>query len=779
MHPRSKELSTIARYCVTKSPGFAAIALWVPHKYRDTDSYVARTNGRTIEAAQQFFDRYDGREQAFVFMHEVLHVALRHVPRGQRAWSVSSAHALVWNLACFPAGTWTGFGKRIEDVATICNSYNDDLIGIQSQAGRISATKEHPFWIKKRLGTRYPILLGEAHWAKAQDVEAGDYLLVPRFREEEQENVRFLDLRPFIAEGTDSKGRETFGNRATKEVPLSPDVAWLIGMYVAEGSASPTVRFSLSIEETDFAERLICVLSSIGHSATISRNEKGHSMSVNSGAVVFGRWLKAHCGQGAHSKHAPQAILRHPDARIRRAFLQGVIDGDGYTRPIGKSKYHSRTRVTVGVVSEALIHDLVLLLAQDAIGGSVNRCVWKPRYIGERFCEKETTLFRLNFCPDGKSTVSREMNGRTIESWSHSWRSDEEGVWYKVKDVSRTPYRGLVYNLSTSTHTYIAGCFLVHNCDAIINRALDKMSWIKAPKDGVTFESLLDKEELEARPPQNWSAEALYYRLLEKIGFPADKKEWEKWLDDYIEKHGLPSPDDLGRPGEGEDGGDLMSELAARVWASRLARAQAGDRPGGLLRELAGDFPVVRTPWPQILRAYLQDAVMPTTRENFNRPGRRVLSLESDFFEPSFQSGRGVRRIGVAVDTSGSIDEKILLRFAGEIEAVQKRTGAELYLVVCDAEVTGEFLVPAHGKTFTQRYKAGELQFRGGGGTDFAPALEKLNKSNVKIGLYLTDMMGNFGSEKPRMPFVWCSTSEGYEPPAGFGRVIYLDPLDL
>jgi len=415
MHERSKELSTIARYCVTKSPGFAAIALWVPHFYRDTPSYVARTNGRTIEAAQQFFDRYDGREQAFIFMHEVLHVALRHVPRGHRAWSVSSAHALVWNLST----------------------------------------------------------------------------------------------------------------------------------------------------------------------------------------------------------------------------------------------------------------------------------------------------------------------------------------------------------------------------DAIINRALDKMSWIKAPKDGVTFESLLDKEELEARPPQNWSAEALYHRLLEKIGFPADKASWEKWLDDYIEKHGLPTPDDLGRPGEGEDGGDLMSELAARVWASRLARAQAGDRPGGLLRELAGDFPVVRTPWPQILRAYLQDAVMPTTRENFNRPGRRVLSLDSEFFEPSFQSERGVRRIGVAVDTSGSIDEKILLRFAGEIEAVQKRTGAELYLVVCDAEVTGEFLVPAHGKTFTQRYKAGELQFRGGGGTDFAPALEKLNKSNVKIGLYLTDMMGNFGSEKPRMPFVWCSTSEGHEPPAGFGRVIYLDPLDL
>ncbi|BCM91225.1 hypothetical protein IAD21_03089 [Abditibacteriota bacterium] len=412
---RNKQLSTIARYCVTKSPGFAAIALWVPHRYNGDKSFIARTDGRTIQAGNDFFDRYASREQAFIFMHEVLHVALRHVPRGHRAWSVSSAHALVWNLAT----------------------------------------------------------------------------------------------------------------------------------------------------------------------------------------------------------------------------------------------------------------------------------------------------------------------------------------------------------------------------DAIINRALAKMSWITAPKDGVTFEGLLDKEELEARPPQQWSAEALYYRLLEKIGFPADKKSWEQWLDDWIEKNGLPKPDDLGRGTDCDDSGDIMSELASRVWASRLARAQAGDKPGGLLRELIGDFPVVKTPWPQILRSYLQDAVMPQTRENFNRPGRRVLSLDSEFFEPSFQPEKGVRRIGVAVDTSGSIDEKILLRFAGEIEAVQKRTGAELYLVVCDAEVTGEFLIPAYGKTFTQRYKAGELEFRGGGGTDFAPALAKLNKSNVKIGLYLTDMMGNFGAEKPKIPFVWCSTSQGYEPPTGFGKMIYLDPLDL
>ena len=51
---------------------------------------------------------------------------------------------------------------------------------------------------------------------------------------------------------------------------------------------------------------------------------------------------------------------------------------------------------------------------------------------------------------------------------------------------------------------------------------------------------------------------------------------------------------------------------------------------------------------------------MPTTRENFHRPGRRVLALDSEWFEPSYQPAKGIRRIGVCVDTSGSIGDDIL-----------------------------------------------------------------------------------------------------------------------
>ena len=81
MQNRKTELQTLARFCVTKSPGFAAIALWVPYRAVDDDKFVAYTNGREVVFGGKFWD-YAPLERAFILCHEILHVALRHCPRG-------------------------------------------------------------------------------------------------------------------------------------------------------------------------------------------------------------------------------------------------------------------------------------------------------------------------------------------------------------------------------------------------------------------------------------------------------------------------------------------------------------------------------------------------------------------------------------------------------------------------------------------------------------------------------------------------------------------------
>ena len=330
--------------------------------------------------------------------------------------------------------------------------------------------------------------------------------------------------------------------------------------------------------------------------------------------------------------------------------------------------------------------------------------------------------------------------------------------------------RGFKYARHSGAHAHIWNIA----CDAIINHALDGLDWLQTPGDGVAFAKILDEQTLKDRPPASWSTEALYLQLLEQIGLPKNGEGLEAWLEKWMEQKGISGFDLV--PGPGTMSGDLSEDAASRIWASRLARAQAGDRAGGMLRRLAADFPISKTPWPQILRAFLQDAVMPRSEENWSRPARRVLATGSEIFEPATRPAKGIRLIAVAVDTSGSIDDGILNRFCAEIEAVQKRAGCEIHLVVCDAEVNTEIRIKNDGQSFADKVRAGRIEFKGGGGTAFGPAIEAVNKTGAKVGLYLTDMYGPFGDIAPVMPFLWCSITPNMTAP--FGKVVYLDPLD-
>jgi len=72
-------------------------------------------------------------------------------------------------------------------------------------------------------------------------------------------------------------------------------------------------------------------------------------------------------------------------------------------------------------------------------------------------------------------------------------------------------------------------------------------------------------------------------------------------------------------------------------------------------------------------------------------------------------------RIALAVDTSGSIDESLLRRFAAEVAAVLVHTEPLLRLIVCDANVH-------QVNDYSGREGAKMLRrfiFRRGGGTDF------------------------------------------------------------
>jgi predicted metal-dependent peptidase len=113
-------------------------------------------------------------------------------------------------------------------------------------------------------------------------------------------------------------------------------------------------------------------------------------------------------------------------------------------------------------------------------------------------------------------------------------------------------------------------------------------------------------------------------------------------------------------------------------------------------------------------------------------------------------------KIGIAIDTSGSIDNDLMSQFTKEVNAIKKSSGIKTIVVTSDAEVH---------QVFEDDDDLSE-SFDGGGGTDFVPAVEYLSSREVDAIIYFTDGYGNY-PEKNNLPIFWCLTSDCETPKHG------------
>ncbi len=121
----------------------------------------------------------------------------------------------------------------------------------------------------------------------------------------------------------------------------------------------------------------------------------------------------------------------------------------------------------------------------------------------------------------------------------------------------------------------------------------------------------------------------------------------------------------------------------------------------------------------------------------------------------------------IAVDSSGSVDETLLGGFIAEIESLLE-TFADycVELLVCDAKVQSHHqFFP--GEPFT-------FELKGGGGTDFRPVFEWIERHTpmAPLLLYFTDCDGRFPDAEPLIETVWVTPKGSESTP--FGKIITL-----
>jgi predicted metal-dependent peptidase len=212
-------------------------------------------------------------------------------------------------------------------------------------------------------------------------------------------------------------------------------------------------------------------------------------------------------------------------------------------------------------------------------------------------------------------------------------------------------------------------------------------------------------------------------------------------------------------PSEGE--GTL--EEQAREWTIAVNQAmtvasRAGKLPLGMKRALkaAGE---ARVDWREMLRRLWSE----TTPADYSwmRPNRR--HIWSGVYLPGVVR-EGVGEVAIAVDCSGSVNERQLGLFGAEIRSIlEGQRPQRVHVLYFDAKVQR-----------ADTYECGEpiaLEPVGGGGTEFGPCFEWLAEKGIQPQtlVFLTDLYGSFPMAAPSYPVLWASTGGGHAP---FGEVI-------
>ncbi|WP_245958964.1 VWA-like domain-containing protein, partial [Meiothermus luteus] len=171
-----------------------------------------------------------------------------------------------------------------------------------------------------------------------------------------------------------------------------------------------------------------------------------------------------------------------------------------------------------------------------------------------------------------------------------------------------------------------------------------------------------------------------------------------------------------------------------------------------------------RVDWRALLRRALRQALL-TLRQrrfpNYALPHRRAEALD-----PFILPGKHGRkpRVGVVVDTSGSVSEGMLAQALAEVERMVA-AGAVMTVYGVDAEVHTAVRVSRRGQ-------ARRLVLGGGGGTDMGRGLKAALADGHDLVVVLTDGYTPWPSAPPQAKVVVGLLGDGPEGPPGPRRCV-------
>ena len=360
---------------------------------------------------------------------------------------------------------------------------NEDLLNISCYYGYnkgVSLTKDHKILVEKmkrvenyekwanstkRSRKSIEVPEGKPNWIRADEVEVGDWVFVPKIKDKEVLSDNVLDLAEYCnGDNLVSEENHVMQNwmnpltgsvrkeiRCKRFIDLNSEDFWfIVGLFAGDGwlRSDQSGRAGIAFHSEDNISSMkvlqnFCECMAINYNIKKHKKTKLNQFNINNRyiQILFSRLFNRY-RYTSRTKHVPDMVFGLND-NLKWAYLRGYLASDGCQKD---------SKIRFSTISVEMANQVRFLLLTLGVPSSLSICHRIDRRSG-----KELFGYTIGV------SHSEKLSGKESKTkWVY--HETDEGFFLKVKSIETVQGVKEVYDIEVDKNSnYLTNSFLVHN----------------------------------------------------------------------------------------------------------------------------------------------------------------------------------------------------------------------------------------------------------------------------------------------------------------------------